>query len=462
MVTFKPSVDLEHGAIAVSSGKRFLAHGDGAPFFYLGDTAWELFHRLTRDEADYYLRKRAEQRFTVIQAVALAELNGLTVPNANGDVPLIDLDPCTPNERYFAHVDYVVQRAGELGVFIGMLPTWASWTLQENHPFLENHAVFTPGNAYAYGLYLGRRYRHSPNIIWILGGDRAVKDAAHLEVFRQMARGLAEGDGGAHLKTFHPRGDRSSSDPLHEEPWLDFNMIQSGHCVRDKANHEMIRADYERTPVKPCLDGEPRYEDHPVMSPNWQWDKAQGYYDDYDVRKAAWWAVLAGAHGHTYGCHPVWQMWQPGREPVNNVRIPWYEALDLPGAWQMRHLRMLIESRPMLERMPDQSLLASAEWVPSRHVQASRAADGSYAFIYIPAARQDVTINMEKLAGATISVSWFNPRNGRIERSSPVAAGARTMHFTSPDTGPDWVLMLDDAARGFAHPGPGTPSWRWA
>ena len=32
--------------LKVSENKRFLVTADGKPFFYLGDTAWELFHRL--------------------------------------------------------------------------------------------------------------------------------------------------------------------------------------------------------------------------------------------------------------------------------------------------------------------------------------------------------------------------------------------------------------------------------
>ena len=67
-------------ALRVSDNKRFLVEADGKPFFYLGDTAWELFHRLNREEADRYLENRAKKGFTVIQAVALAELDGHTDP----------------------------------------------------------------------------------------------------------------------------------------------------------------------------------------------------------------------------------------------------------------------------------------------------------------------------------------------------------------------------------------------
>src|SRR3712207_7016146 len=86
--------------VRISTNRRFLVHDDGTPFFYLGDTAWELFHRLTLAEAEIYLRDRAAKGFTVIQAVVLAELEGLHTPNMGGDLPLIGDEPTQPNEPY--------------------------------------------------------------------------------------------------------------------------------------------------------------------------------------------------------------------------------------------------------------------------------------------------------------------------------------------------------------------------
>src|SRR5688572_21040001 len=110
--------------LRVSENQRYLQTADGKPFFWLGDTAWELFHRLTREEAERYLQNRAERRFTIVQAVALAELDGLNTPNAYGERPLIDNDPTRPNDAYFAHVDWIVARANALGMYVGLLPTW--------------------------------------------------------------------------------------------------------------------------------------------------------------------------------------------------------------------------------------------------------------------------------------------------------------------------------------------------
>ncbi|HEU4902375.1 MAG TPA: DUF4038 domain-containing protein, partial [Flavisolibacter sp.] len=108
---------------SISANKRYLLKS-GKPFFWLGDTAWELFHRLDREEADHYLKRRSEQGFTVVQAVALAEIDGLHTPNAYGETPLVGDDPTRPNEKYFVHVDYIIGKAEEYGINIGLLPTW--------------------------------------------------------------------------------------------------------------------------------------------------------------------------------------------------------------------------------------------------------------------------------------------------------------------------------------------------
>ena len=77
---------------------------EGKPFFYMADTGWELFHALDESEADWYFKTRAEQGFNVIQAVALAELDGINTLNAIGELPFRNLEKMRPNPQYFKHV----------------------------------------------------------------------------------------------------------------------------------------------------------------------------------------------------------------------------------------------------------------------------------------------------------------------------------------------------------------------
>lgn len=424
---------------------RYLVTETGKPFFYLGDTAWELFHRLTREETELYLKDRAYKEFTVIQAVVLAELDGLDVPNAYGHTPLHGNDPTRPNEDYFRHVDFVVSKAEDLGLYIGMLPTWGD---KVNKKWGVGPEIFTLDNARIYGEFLGRRYRGKP-IIWILGGDRPIENAMHLAIWRSMAEGLRMGDGGEHLITYHPMGGQSSTQCLHDEEWLDFNMLQSGHHARNIPNYEMITRDYERKPIKPCMDAEPCYEDHPI-----NWDPTNGRFTDHDVRMAAYWSLLAGAHGHTYGCHDVWQMYEPSKYPsISHARMPWQEALQLPGSSQMRYVRALMLSRPTLFRVPDQSLIASDVGREGEHIRAARGADGSYAFIYLPVPKS-VTVNLEKLKGKSVRAWWFNPRNGQAQLIGEFTRrGEKT--FTPPKGDSpveDWVLVLDEVGKRYRSP----------
>jgi hypothetical protein len=447
--------------LKISDNHRFFVKEDGTPFFYLGDTAWELFHRLNREEADRYLTNRAKKGFTVIQAVALAEVDGLNTANVYGHRPLLHNDPTQPDVKdglandYWDHVDYIVDKANSLGLFIGFLPTWGDkW----NKKWGVGGGAFTPQSAAVYGQWLGRRYKHKA-IIWILGGDRPVETERHREIIRAMARGLSEGDGGTHLKTFHPPGGNGSSTWWHNDDWLDFNMRQNGHAVEFTGRYDQTRADYDRRPVKPVLDGEPIYEDHPVSFNA----RKLGHSIAADVRRPLYWDLFSGACGHTYGHHSVWQMYDPRRgQPINNPLMPWFEALDQPGAGQMQHVKHLLLSRPFLSRIPDDSVIVTGR-VPTSipgagryRFVATRDQSGSYAMVYAPVGRA-FKVRMDKITGPTVKAWWFDPRTGRATAIGEFSNNGER-EFTPPDRGEmlDWVLVLDDAAKGFPPPGNST------
>ena len=438
----------DRGPLRVSDNQRYLQTADEKPFFWLGDTAWELFNRLNREDADKYLKKRAEQGFTVIQAVALAEIDGLHTPNPYGEVPLENDDPARPREAYFRHVDYIIDQAAKEGLYIALLPTWgdklykATWGMGPE--------VFNPTSAKAYGRYIGNRYKDRKNIIWILGGDRNPRHEQDVAVWRAMADGVAEGVGGYEkaLMSFHPQpnnlADGGSSKWFHQDKWLDFNMFQTGHC-RETNVWDRLQVAYTKKPTKPVLDGEPLYEDHPVCFNA----RDLGTSSPYDVREKAYFGLFAGGFGHTYGCHGVWQMWAPGRDGINGPHYYWYDALDLPGANQMKFVRRLMESRPIFDRVPDQSLITDP-LQEHNHIQATRGKD--YAFIYSAQGR-DFTVNLGKISGSTLNAYWYNPRNGEVKDGESVQnKGQKKFSPPSAGYGQDWVLVLDDASKKYPKP----------
>jgi hypothetical protein len=418
--------------IHVHPSGRYLVADNGQPFFWLADTAWELFHRLSRAEADHYLIDRAAKKFSVIQAVVLAELDGLNTPNPAGHRPLNDNDPLRPNEAYFEDVDWIVNRAGELGLYIGMLPTWGDkWHKNGG----TGPLVFNPDNARTYGRILGERYRDQ-GIFWILGGDKFVGDEEEHRILTAMALGLREGDEGRHLITFHPTGQYSSGIYFHNAPWLDFNMIQTGH-TRDRDNSTSILAEYCRTPVKPVLDGEPGYENIPHA-----FDSANPRLEAAHTRRFCYWSLFSGAFGHTYGCNDIWQMWKRDDHPVIAAQLPWDEAIHLPGSGQMQYARALIESGPYFDRMPDPSLVEPPNTTGPDYVAACRAPDARYALVYFPAGKS-ASLRTFLLKGQRVKAEWYDPRTGEFLKAITLeTAPWKTTLFIPPSVS-DWVLVLN-------------------
>ncbi len=430
-------------ALRVSDNHRYLVDESGKPFFWLGDTGWELFHRLTYEEAKKYFTIRSQQGFTVIQAVVLAEFDGLHTPNANGQLPLENDDPLRPREPYFLFVDSIIDLAARYGLYLAVLPTWGDKLFKDK--WGTGPEIFNTGNAKGYGRWIANRYKNRKNIIWVMGGDRNPRNESDVEVWRSMAAGIVEGSGGNDraLITFHPQpSETSSSSPwFHEDEWLDFNMLQTGHCA-DEEVWSKVANDFKRKTIKPVLNAEAVYEDHPMCFNA----KERGYTTAYDSRKAAWLSVLAGSLGYTYGCHSIWQFYAPGRTAVNGPLRFWYVSLELPGASQMGYLKNLMEKFPATDRQPDQSVLTHS-FDSSRRVQAMRGKD--YLVVY-SASGVEFEVDLKKINGKQFRAVWLDPRTGATFQSSVIQSNAKRK-FTPPSKGMynDWTLVIYDATKNY-------------
>ena len=422
--------------LKVSANGRYFVDQSGKPFFYLGDTCWLLFQRLNHEEVDEYLKDRAEKGFTVIQAYVL---RGLSQKHPDGNsslldaTPLLDRDPARPNEAFFQNVDYVINRANELGLVMGLV-TAKSWHVNE-HP----EKVFNEQNAYVFGKFLGQRYRNNA-VMWFPGGDsRPGKDEA---IWVAMAKGLRDGSNGRQLICYHGQGGSSSSQWFHNENWLDFNSIQSGHKWA-VPTYQRVSYDYGLSPAKPTVDIEPSYENHPT-----------GPYtpriDPHQVRKGAYWAMLAGAAGHGYGALDLFWLYKDsdGPFPRNGFR-DWRTALAYEGSRQVGLMRQLFELRPWYKLVPDQSVIASGQGEGEDHIQAARANDGSFVLAYLPHGGM-IGMHMDKLTGKQVKASWYDPRTGEW-REAGEYPNTGDHEFAAPTEGDreDWVLVLDDTAKNY-------------
>ncbi len=221
------------------------------------------------------------------------------------------------------------------------------------------------------------------------------------------------------------------------------NTMQSGHGGgHDVPVWEMVKRDRSILPLKPTLDMEPNYEDHPV-NPWPVWNPENGYFRDYDVRKQCYRSVFAGAAGVTYGHHSVWQFWSKREEKINHADRFWTEALDRPGAFQVGYLKSLILSRSPLERIPDQSIILSGQGTKGEYATATRDQSGKQIMVYIPVGKPMV-ISTEKLNSRNIELTWFNPRTNAYSKPQLLKSNGK-INVIPPQTGGenDWVLILD-------------------
>ena len=461
--------------IRVSDNNRYLQTQDGKPFFWLGDTDWELFHRLTREEAKQFIDVRAEQGFNVLQAVALAEFNGIREPNRYGDYPLNNEDPTqlliTPGSKpanayeydYWDHVDYVIDYAASKGIYIGLLPTWGD---KLAHMWGDGPMIFNEKNSEAYAQTLAKRYAKHWNVLWILGGDRPAvykqkvegveKDFDDRPMWRSMARGIEGVLGKDAFITYHPSGGRNrTTNYFPDEPWLDMHAFQSGHGSREADAWNWVTEDLAVKSTKPTLDMEPCYEDHPVNPWDGKWTRQRGYFTAYDVRARIYRGVFAGACGVTYGHHQIWQFLNKELyAPINvgDTIIGWQVAARAEAAGQMQYLKNLMLSRPYQNRMADQSLIkSSAGNTYLDLVVATRDSEKTYAMIYLPQ-NKPVKIDVSKISGSTKNVWWFDVRTGK-STAGKLVKGSGQQTFTPPANSKDWVLVIDDASKKFAEPG---------
>ncbi len=426
--------------LSVSADGRSL-EAAGRPFFWLGDTGWLMLSRLDRAETEHYLRTRQQQGYNVIQVMVLHTV-GMTT---KGGVPaLIDGDPARPNNSpgddpavageydYWDHLDWTLGVAEELGIYLALVPAWGDIAMAGD---LDTE------NVVPYVTFLAERYRDRPNIVWLNGGDTfAVERTA---VWSVLGRTLKRLDP-EHLMTFHPRGRTDSSWTFHHAEWLDFNMYQSGHRSYGQDldgfgedNWRYAEDDWARLPAKPFIDGEPSYENipydlHYADVPRWT---------AADVRRYAWWSVLSGAFGHTYGENSVMQMYVPGaHNPAFHAEIPWRDALRADGAGQMRHVKSLMDGVAFGTREPAAHLVVD-NGTGYERIPVLRGDGFLVAYAYTG---RGFSLDVSSVADADPTAHWYSPRDGSFT-AVDIGADDGIAAFDPPGdaaAGNDWVLVL--------------------
>ena len=419
------------GALAVSSNHRYLVDSRNSPLLLQGDAAWSLIVTLGKADASLYLRNRRQKGFNAI-LVNLIEHKFCKNPpqNADGAAPFTTPgDFSTPNERYFAHADWVIHEAGRNGIYALLAPIYLGYKGTDEGWSKELMAL-SREKCLEYGRYLGRRYKDFDNIIWVMGGDRN-PDAA-LERVDLIALGIKE-QGRNHLFTAHCAPENDAADQYGRSGWLSFNTVYTYQLI-----HPRLYSAYRRNPAEPFILIESSYEGEHNSS-------------EVQIRRQAYWAILCGGFGHVFGNNPIWHFDGPGLFPVKET---WRQAMDLPGSVSMKHWGDLFRSRKWHELVPDLKhevvTKGLGEFLGLDYLAAARTADGSTVIAYMPTSRA-ITMDLSKISGSQAQAWWFNPRSGGALDAGTYAT--QGIHEFSPPGSGDWILVLDDSAKRLPKPG---------
>ncbi len=441
----------DNGKLCVSDNQRYLQFENGQPFFWLGETGWLLPERLDRAEAEWYLQSCAKAGYNVVQ---VQTIDGVPSYNIYGQMSNIDGWNFKDINRkgiygYWDHLDYIIDQAADKGIYIGMVCIWGG---------LVKDGKLSVEDAKKYGTFLANRYKNKPNIIWFMGGD--IQGDIKPEVWETLATTIKSIDKN-HLMTYHPRGRYTSAKWWSKASWMDFHTFQSGHRRygqrmgnkdypipdnTEEDNWMYVDSTWAYNPIKPVLDAEPSYEDIPVglHDPN------EARWQDYDVRRYAYWSVFAGSFGHTYGHNNIMQMIKPGvigSYGADGSVKPWYEAMKDPGFSQMIHLKKLMLAFPFFERVPDQSVIAGTNG--ERYDRAIATRGNDYLLVYNYTGRP-MQIDLSKISGSKKNVWWYNTKNGQLtyigEFDSKVVA---FQHDSGYCSGNDQVLIAIDSAADY-------------
>lgn len=424
------------GWLKVSETKRHLIYGNGDPFFYLGDTAWEMGWKSTREELTEYIEDRKSKGFSVIHIVPLSHqyLSNNGRRNQYGEDFFLNEDFSKLNPRYFDHIDDIVDLANSNGMMIAMVPLWG-WLneLHRNPDWGDNFINIEQSKLMA--RYMSARYA-ADNIVWIVGGDDRYNTDERRYFWDSFARIIKEGTGWRQLATVHPRGWSASFDYFDPETdWIDFQMYQSSHLVSANYIYKTGRRGYDLEPIKPVINGEPNYEDifNDLRNPG---EEGAFRIKPIYVREAAYQSILSGATmGINYGANGIWQ-WSTERNAGSHyARDHVMDAIHYPGSDQMKVLKDIMTEYEWYKLKPSQEYLS----IENTEKVVINASTKDYTISYLPSnLKTTVTYSFPRNTSITY-VKFINPVSGE-EVQLADELNSNSISIMPPDT-MDWIFV---------------------
>jgi Protein of unknown function (DUF4038)/Putative collagen-binding domain of a collagenase len=452
--------------LKASANGHYLVDQNNVPFRIQGDSPWELIHAVTATDADTYLANRAAKGFNTLlmELVERKSRAGSPAPaDKNGDLPFLKqlggsaytgatvlADLSTPNDAYFAYVDTVLAKIAAQNMAMLITPLYVGYG-GDTTPGVNNEGWSAEMNAnssascYAYGQYVGDRYRNQKNIIWVEGGDWTLQPptpTAMRTCMLQVMQGIKDGKGNGGssvLQTAHWVRGQMSTDDAGFAPQMNVNSVYPFPT----SVASMCRTAYGRSPVLPAYVIEAYYEGEHSMTRD-------------GLRQENYYAVLECIGGYVFGNAPLWLF-----------DVGWQTAMDAAGSLDTQRAGALLNALAWQNLVPSNlgtlagTLLVTGGADIAAGGDVAAAASSTALVAYLPSTgtgTRAVTVNMAVLGGPG-RARWYNPTNGiftDITGGAYTLPNSGTQSFTSPGnngTGTnDWVLVLDTASGALAPP----------
>jgi len=423
--------------LRLSENKRFLVDKNNSPFLIKEFSAWGMIQALSENDEAAFLDSIKQKGFTAILTSVVnnapSQMGG-NPPYWQGISPFnTQWDFSTPNEQYFQHVDRVFKMAEEKGFLVMALPFYMGYRTDPSQGWWDE--LLSANNdtikMKKYGEFIGKRYKNTPNIIWIAGGDNNC-DGKFFAYENNMIQGVKTFDKD-HLWSGHfdmNVGSVWSTDNAPfasmididgEYVWTESVLFEKGPQYKTELDH------YSRGKMIIQLDVSYEHDNpHFADNENYQW-----------IRRKMYDGLLSGCAGTSFSSGVA------GNSSYSFKN--WRPLMNTTGMQLVSYCFQLFEKLPWQKLIPDQTnntIIAGRDNFGSRdYICAARAYDSSVYVIYIPKG-QAFEMNAKNISGKPMRMNWYNPRTG--ENIKIGTAETRERYGIVPPSEEDWVLVFYD------------------
>lgn len=414
--------------LRANAGQRYLEDQRGTPFLLHADTAWGIVGQLTNAQIDQYLSDRARKGLTGLIFSAPEAFYTSQTPAYNNVDGVAPFNPATsftnPVEAYWTRVDYLVNRARQLGMvciinpaYLGYVPSGDGWW--------DAVSAVSDANLQTYGAWLANRYTQG-NIIWCLLGDddNGTRLTKQWNIVTGM-RTVRTTD----LIMVHPLSDDTDADDgyTYANGQTGFNL-NSVYGYEDNSFfvYELMAQLRTRPIPGGFMEG--------------QYENANGATTAM-MRRQFYGGILGGGCYVIYGNHPIWHF--NSSRWTENPNGAWQDHLNDTGLLHQVIARQLVMLYPwwLLEPKTDTSLVTGSLGSDAARIYPALASDGSVALIYVPTS-QTVNVNLDGLAAANVRIRLFDPTTGSFTTHTASTTSSGTINIA---TGGERVIVIDAA-----------------